>query len=185
MLFISEGMMRYSIKILIALCLCLVSYTTSAKAELIIESASQVLGKQIYEPGFGKSRSVNNTPSVTYEDKNSENYRYNYNKETDVVDDKPQVQQPSDIQLVDLNGYTTSLILSEGQYLAVRLDEANGEKWNFENRGSALEFIKSEKRSNIVILLYRAKALGNSRINFDKLKNGLAVASKILQVKVF
>ncbi len=47
-----------------------------------------------------------------------------------------------------------------------------------------MEFIKSEKRGNIVIMLYRAKAFGNSRVNFDKMENGLAVASKVLQIKV-
>lgn len=178
--------MRYSVKILITVIFSILAFANAANAGLIIESADQVLGKQIYEPGFGTSRNfAPQQPSVIYNDKNSSKYRFNYDQKAvpAPVAEEEQVQQP-EIQIVDLIKYTTTLVLSEGQFLAVRLDEEASAKWNFENRGRSLEFVKSEKRGDIVIMLYRAKAFGNSRVNFDKMENGLAVASKVLQIKV-
>ena len=74
--------MRYSVKILITVIFSILAFANAANAGLIIESADQVLGKQIYEPGFGTSRnSAPQQPSVIYNDKNSSKYRFNYDQE--------------------------------------------------------------------------------------------------------
>ncbi len=164
--------MRYSTKILILFLAGFLAFAQTAEAGLIVENAGQAMKRQVFEPGYGLG---GNTHQDSRENKTTKPVQKPVEQKT---------QQPV-IKLVDLNSYTTSLVLSEGQYLAVRLDEEENTRWHFENRGSALEFIKSEKRGDIVILLYRASASGSSRINFDKLENGLAVVSKVLQVRIF
>lgn len=178
--------MRYSLKILTSLFVGLLALTNAAEAGLIVESTDQVLGKQIYEPGFAASRNTApQAPSVIYSDQNTKNrFKYASDAVSEEKTEEPQNTKQPDIQIVDLNSYKTSLVLSEGQYLAVRLDETASEKWIFENRGRSLEFLKSEKRGNIIILLYQVRSTGSCRLNFDKLENGIAVASKVLQVRV-
>ena len=90
--------------------------------------------------------------------------------------------------MVDMiDHYRASLTLSKGQFLAVRLTEDSDEKWNFENRSNGLQFVKREKRGDIVILLYKAVAAGGNRVNLDKLSDtspAQALEAKVLQVRV-
>lgn len=198
-------MMSLIRNIFLIMLLSLCPLMQTVKAGLIVETADRALIKSIYEPGFRSSYADQNNSSAPLpqdvRDPNSYNYNYDYEKDPNRIKSAtPQIDYKgvadklipdnteNNIRLVDLNGYTTSIAVTQGQFVAVRLDEDDMSKWNFENRSNVLEFVKSEKRGSIIIMLYRATRIGTSRINFDKLNfennEVKAVDSKVLEARV-
>lgn len=172
----------------------------NAKAGVIMQSADEVFGKAMFEPGVMDSRSHKNTYT---KEKSAGTYDYNYDYETDpnriegikidtsnraIADKLLKRGKEGEIVLVDLDDYKTSVVVTAGQFVAVRLTEEDMTKWNFENRSSGLEFVKREKRGDVVIMLYLAKGIGSNRVNFDLLANNngeiRAVDVKVLEVRV-
>lgn len=191
--------------IFLGLLLASLIISSKANAEVIVENVNVAMNRDIFETDFYKNRNRHvAAPHVEPKVENNSNrynYNYDYNKdENKITNATPQVDYKAvadklipnndvnGISLVDLNDYNTSIVVSRGQFIAVRLDEEAKTKWNFENRGDILEFVKSEKRGDVIIMLYRASGLGSSKVNFDKLsfdsQSINAVDSKVLEVRV-
>ena len=180
-------------------------YSVPAPAKLIFQRSSDALHRDIFEP---RSESVEVSQPVVEDNTPTRRARYNYNASDALAnsEEEPVVQQPKksfnqaladkmfnrgtegDMVLVDIDNYQTSVVAREGQFVAVRVFENDNTFWNFENRSRGLEFVKKEKRGNVLIMLYRATAMGISSLNFDLLahQNGdvKALSTRILEVRV-
>lgn len=181
-------------------------YSVPAQAEIVFQRASDALQINIYEP---KSQNSDYRPKPVQQDNTpTRRARYNYTAEDALAnsDNEPVVQAPKqnfnkaladkmfnrgtegDMVLVDIDNYQTSIVARQGQFVAVRVFENDNTSWNFENRSRGLEFVKKEKRGNVLIMLYRATAMGISSLNFDLLakQNGEieALSTRILEVRV-
>ena len=180
-------------------------YSVPAQAKLIFQRSSDALHRDIFEP---RSESVEVSQPVVEDNTPTRRARYNYNASDALAnsEEEPVVQQTKksfnqaladkmfnrgtegDMVLVDIDNYQTSVVAREGQFVAVRVFENDNTFWNFENRSRGLEFVKKEKRGNVLIMLYRATAMGISSLNFDLLahQNGdvKALSTRILEVRV-
>lgn len=184
-----------------ALIICILTLSAYNAQALVVESAGQAMNRNMFEPGFVPGRA---TKANSVSKKNSSSSRLvttnkTADKQNDAYDTKRDYSKDiaskllntaddGALVLVDMiDHYRASLTLSKGQFLAVRLTEDSDEKWNFENRSNGLQFVKREKRGDIVILLYKAVAAGGNRVNLDKLSDtspAQALEAKVLQVRV-
>ncbi len=167
----------------VVLLMCISSLIGSEAQALVAESSSQAMSRGMFEPGFvpgAQTAKQNKVERKTY------NYGYDYSK--DIANKLLNTGSEGTMVLVDLvDAYKTSLAVSKGQFVAVRLTEEDDTKWNFENRSGGLQFLKREKRGDVVIMLYKAVGTGGSRINFDLMTTGNpveALEAKVLEVRV-
>ncbi len=141
-----------------------------ADAKFIVEERDAALNRTIFAPANSKPRKIEQKSDVSVDYKKSLSQKF--------FDDVP------DMLLVDVEEAGTSVTLQTGQFIAVRLEEQNGTSWTFEKHFPSLVFVKKEKRNGLVILLYQAVEFGEAKLTFDLMKDGRALVSRILNVKV-
>ena len=178
-----------------ALIICILTLSANMAQALVVESASQAMTRSMFEPGFvpGSAAQTNaKTTANTKKQTSNNNAAATVDTKTDYSKDIAgkllNTGKEGALVLIDMvDNYRVSLTLAKGQFLAVRLTEDSDEKWNFENRSNGLQFLKREKRGDVVILLYKAVAAGGNRVNLDRLSNtspAQALEAKVLQVRV-
>ncbi len=168
---------------------CIFSLVANGAQALIVESASKAMSRGFFETGFvpGAQNSSHEEANAN-DDSQRKTYNYNYDYSKDIANKLLNTGNEGSLVLVDMvDDYRTSLSVSKGQFVAVRLTEDDDAKWNFENRSNGLQFVKREKRGDVVILLYKAVKSGFTTVNLDLLSTGAqvkALEAKVLELRV-
>ena len=165
------------------------SLVANGAQALVVESASKAMSRGFFETGFvpGAQNPQGGAAGV---DKNGarKTYDYGYDYSKDIANKLLNTGNEGSLVLIDMvDNYRASLSVSKGQFVAVRLTEDDSSKWNFENRSNGLQFVKREKRGDVVILLYKAVKSGFSMVNLDLLSTGAevkALEDKLLELRV-